>query len=72
MRLRIRSLALLSGLRIQRFHELWCESQTQLGSRVAVALALAWEPAYAMGTTQEMEKRQKIKNKRKYLLEFLL
>ena len=31
--------ALLSGLRIQRCRELWCGLQTQLGSRVAVALA---------------------------------
>ena len=39
----VRSLALLSGLRIQRCHELWCRSQTWLGSRVAVALAaLLW------------------------------
>uniref|UniRef100_A0A8D0SFA3 Sulfotransferase n=1 Tax=Sus scrofa TaxID=9823 RepID=A0A8D0SFA3_PIG len=33
-RLWVRCLALLSGLRIQRCHELWCRSQTQLGSRL--------------------------------------
>ena len=38
MRLQVRSLALLSGLRIQHYHELWCRSQTWLGSRVAVAV----------------------------------
>ena len=38
-RLQIRSLALLSGLRIQRCHELWCRLQMQLGSCIAVALA---------------------------------
>ena len=38
VRLRIRSLALLSGLRIRRCRELWCRSQMQLGSCVAVAL----------------------------------
>ena len=38
MRLRVRSLALLSGLRIRRCHELWCRSHTQLRSGVAVAL----------------------------------
>ena len=38
MRLRVRSLALLSGLKIQRCHELWCRSQMQLGSGVAVAM----------------------------------
>ena len=31
-RLRVPSLTLLSGLRIQHFHELWCRSQTRLGS----------------------------------------
>jgi len=36
---RVRSLPLLSGLTIQRCRELWCRLQTQLGSRVAVALA---------------------------------
>ena len=39
MRLRVRSLALLSGLRIRRCRELWCRAQTWLGSLVAVALA---------------------------------
>ena len=41
MRLQVPSLALLSGLRIQRCHELWCILQTQLGSQVDVALAYA-------------------------------
>ena len=35
----VRSLALLSGLRVQRCHELWSTSQMQLGSGVAVAVA---------------------------------
>ena len=39
MRLRVRSLALLSGLRIWHCHELWCRLQTRLGSCVAVAQA---------------------------------
>ena len=38
MRLQVQSLALLSGLRIRRCRELWCRSQIQLGSRIAVAL----------------------------------
>ena len=38
MRLRVRSLALLSRLRIWHCHELWCGSQTQLRSLVAVPL----------------------------------
>ena len=39
MRTWVQSLALLSGLRIQRFCELWCRSQMQLGSGIVVALA---------------------------------
>ena len=35
----VRSLPLLSGLMIRRCRELWCRLQTQLGSRVAVAVA---------------------------------
>ena len=34
-----RSPALLSGLRIRHCRELWCRSQTWLGSGVAMALA---------------------------------
>ena len=38
MRVWVRSLASLSGLKIQRCCELWCRLQTQLGSGVAVAV----------------------------------
>ena len=38
VRLQVRSLASLNRLRIQHCHELWCRSQMQLGSRMAVAL----------------------------------
>ena len=38
MRLRVQSLALLSGLRIWHSHELWCRSQMRLRSSVAVAV----------------------------------
>ena len=41
MRMWVRTLALLSGLRIWHCHELWCRSQTWLGSHVAVVVALA-------------------------------
>ena len=34
-------MALLIGLRIQHCQELWCRLQTQLGPRVAVAVAVA-------------------------------
>ena len=38
MRLQVRSLGLLSGLGIRRCGELWCGSQTHLGSGMAVAV----------------------------------
>ena len=41
MRLRVRSLASLSGLRIWCCHELWCKSQMWLRSGIAVALVQA-------------------------------
>ena len=41
MRTQLRSLASLSGLRIQHCCELWCRLQMRLGSGVAVALASA-------------------------------
>ena len=41
MRMRVPSLALLSGLRIQHCHELQCRLQMWLRSGVAVAVALA-------------------------------
>ena len=74
MRLWIRSLALLSGLRIWRCCQLWCRWQMQLGSGVncgcgvgqwlAIALIrpLAWE--LHMPWVQPY-KRQKEKKKRK-------
>ena len=52
---------LARGLRIRCCRELWYRSQTQLGSQVAVAVALAaapirslaWEPLYAEGAALE-------------------
>ena len=41
MKLRVRSLASLSGLRIQHCRELWCRPQTWLRSSLAVAVAKA-------------------------------
>ena len=41
MRMLVQSLVLLTGLRIQCCHELWCSSQTQLRSCIAVAVAKA-------------------------------
>ena len=71
----VRSLASLSGLRIQRCHELWCRSKTRLGSYVAVAVVyagscssnspLAWEPPYAASTALKRQKRKKTNNNKK-------
>ena len=59
MRLWVRSLDSLSGLRIQLCCELWCRLQTWLGACMAVAVVqvgscssnstLAWEPPNAAG-----------------------
>ena len=71
--------ALAQWVNIRRCRELWCRSQTWLGSRVAVlwlrrrpgATApigpLAWEPPYAVGAAQRNSKKtkQKTKNKKK-------
>ena len=46
MRTWVRSLVSPSGLRVWRCRELWCGSQTRLGSRVAVALAWASGPSF--------------------------
>ena len=77
MRLRAQSLALFSGLRIGHCHELWCRSQTQLGSGIAVAVAqaaatapirpLAWEPPNAAGAALEKAKNTKKKKNQKGL-----
>ena len=72
MRTWVRSLAFLSGLRIHRYLELWCRSQTQLGSGVAwlwcrlaattLIQPLAQEPPYAMGVALKRPKKKKIKS----------
>ena len=62
----IQPLALLSGLTIQCCHELQCSLQVQLGSRVTVAVAeaynycrfnltLTWELPLATGGNQKMK-----------------
>ena len=52
MRLQVRSLASLSGLRIRCCCELWCGSQKRLGSLVAVALA--WAGGYSSNSTPSL------------------
>ena len=65
----VRFLASLSGLRIWHCRELWCRSQTQLRSRVAVAVVEAsscssdwtpaWEPLYATDMALKTQKKKK-------------
>ena len=68
MRMWVRSLASVTGLRIQRCLELWCRLQTQLGFRIAVvvcrpaaAAPLAWKLPYATGAA--VKKKQKTKKR---------
>ena len=74
MRMRVRSLASLSGLRIWRCPELWCRSQMKLRSPLlwmwcrltaaALIQPLAWELPYALGVAL---KGKKTKNKKMLL-----
>ena len=50
MRMRVQSLALLSGLRTRCCHELWYRSQIWLRSGVAVAVALIKTPSLETST----------------------
>ena len=64
------SMASLTGLRIQHCYELWCESQTRLGSATAVALAEAgscssdWTPSLGTSICRKCGP-EKCKNKQK-------
>ena len=69
MRMQVRSLASLSGLRILHCRELWYRLQIQLCSSDLALLwcrpvatapirPLAWEPPYAVGAAEEIAKRQ--------------
>ena len=72
----VQSLVLLSGSGIQSYSELWCRSQTQLGSGIAVAVArpagvaliqpLAWEHPYA--TSLALKKKKKLSTNQKKIL----
>ena len=60
----VRSLALLSRLRIWRCPGLWCRSQMQLGSGIDMVIRpLAWEPPYAVSAALEKTKKKKKKKK---------
>ena len=58
MRLQVRSLASLSGLRIWRCRELWCRP-----AAVAQIQPLAWEPPYAMAVALKSKKKKNQKTK---------
>ena len=59
MRSQARSLALISGLRILRCHELWCRP-----AAVVLIRPIAWEPPCAVGSA--------LKNKSKKINNFFL
>jgi len=73
MRLQVRSLALLSGLRIQCCDELWCRCRCSsdlvllwLWDRPAATAPirpLAWKSPYAAGEALEKTKKEKEKKK---------
>ena len=72
MRLQVRSLASFSGLRIWRYRELWCRSQMQFGSYVAVAVVKAgsyvsdWTPSLGTSICHGWSpKKPKTKKKKK-------
>ena len=52
MRLRVRSLAPLSGLRIQHCHELWCRSQTGIAVAVVQAGSYSSVLTPSLGTSR--------------------
>ena len=72
-RMQVQFLVLLSGLRIQHYHELWCRLQTWLRSCLAVAVANstapikppAWESPYDMAAALKSKKKKKKPNKQK-------
>ena len=63
MRTWVWSPALLSGLRIQRCHVLWCRSKMRLGPRVAGSYSSDSTPSlgasYAVGVTLKKKKKKK-------------
>ena len=64
MRLQVRSLASLSGIRIWCCLELWCRSQKQLRSGIAEAAAtpirpLTWELSSAAGAALKRQRKKK-------------
>ena len=71
-RLQVQSLASFSGLRIWHCHELWCRSQTWLGSYRPAAVALtwppAWEPPYATGVALKSKTKNKKQKQTKHTL----
>ena len=54
MRLQVRSLASLNGLRIWHCRELWCRP-----AATAPISPLAWEPAYAVGSGPRKRQKEK-------------
>ena len=71
MRMKVRSLTSLSGLRIQGGRELWYRLKTPLGSQVAVAVVSV--SSYSSGAALKRKKKEKKEREkeRNYILEIL-
>ena len=76
MRMWVPSLAAISGLQIQRYHELWCRLQTRPGSGISIAMVQAdscnSDSTPSLGTYicyRYGPKKQKKKEKEKRLFE---
>ena len=71
MKMQVRSLASLSGLKIRRCHELWCRWQMLLGfmllwcrlAATALIQLLDWEHPYANGGALERQKNKQTNKK---------
>ena len=69
MRFQVRSLVLLSELRIWRCHELWCRHALDpvllwlwyRPAAVTLIQLLAWEPPYVMSVALKRKKKEKRK-----------
>ena len=65
VRIEVRSLASLSGLRIQHFGELWYRSQTRLRPDVAMAMAIACSCSFYSNLSLGISKCCRRKEKKK-------
>ena len=72
MKIQVQFLVLLPGLRIWHCCDLWSNSETWLGSYIAVAVAVVWASSYPSDLTPSLGTaiclREALKRKKKFLL----